>query len=225
MIAYQPSNNLVKNGNECGKEDSDCLLVERAQDGDVHAFERLVLRYQQRVFRIILSITREREDTEDLVQETLLRAQRGLYEFRRQSKFSTWLTRIAVNQALGYLRKKRQHHNISLDNCADGEGGYMTLDIQEWRPNPEQSCAQTEAKLNVRAKIAMLPDGLRSALILKHFYGHSLEYVAEKLGITIPAAKSRILRARQRLRSQLGKQPSFVAREPSIKLIKCTIDS
>ncbi|QEE28885.1 sigma-70 family RNA polymerase sigma factor [Terriglobus albidus] len=223
MNTYQRSDKRVKNIDP-HEEDPDRFLIEQAQDGDFHAFELLVIQHKQMLFRIIFSITRNQDDTEDMLQETLLRAYRGLHEFRRQSKFRTWLTRIAVNQALGCLRKRRYHH-VSLDSCAGGNNGHMAPDIREWRPNPEQYCAQAETNLNVQEKIAKLPDGLRMALILKHFHGHTLERVAQELGITIPAAKSRVLRAHQRLRSQMEDQPFMIVREPSTKLLEYSIET
>jgi RNA polymerase sigma-70 factor (ECF subfamily) len=223
MTAFRQSTNQAQSGNERNNEDPDCLLVTRAQAGDLNSFERLVFQHKDQIFRTIFRITKNNEDAEDQVQETFLRAYRALCDFRGQSKFTTWLTRIAINQALA-CRRKRRYHEISLDHPVESESGYLNRDIQEWRPNPEQSCAQMEANVDLHEKLIVLPPGLRSALILQHFYGHSMEDVAAELGISIGAVKSRVLRARRHLRNQLGNRPDLFLPEPTNKGFEYAMD-
>jgi RNA polymerase sigma-70 factor, ECF subfamily len=163
MIAYQRINGEAQASDEPTCKDPDSELVVRAQAGDRDAFGRLVLQHKESISRIIFRITKNREDAEDEVQETFLRAYRGLREFRGNSKFTSWLTRIAVNRALMCFRK-RHHRDISLER----EGNSFNHDIPEWRPNPEQCYSQSEAHFNLNEELTTLPHGLRSALMLKH---------------------------------------------------------
>jgi RNA polymerase sigma-70 factor (ECF subfamily) len=212
MIAYQRIHGRVQGSDESNCKDPDSELVVRAQAGDPDAFGRLVLQHKESISRVIFRITKNREDAEDEVQETFLRAYRGLCEFRGNSKFTTWLTRIAVNRALMCLRKRRPR-DISFDDAVDHHGDSLNRDIPEWRPNPEQCYSQSEADLKLNEELTALPHGLRSALILKHLYGYTTEDVAKSLGISVPAVKSRVLRARRRLRVRLRERPSPYTRE------------
>lgn len=211
MIAYQLIDGRTQANAESNCEDPDSELVVRAQAGDSDAFGLLVLQHKESISRVIFGITRNREDAEDEAQETFLRAYRGLRGFRGNSKFTTWLTRIAVNQALMCLRKRR-HRDISLDHAVDPEGNSLNHDIPEWRPNPEQCYSQRETHLNLNRELTTLPHDLRTALILKHLYGYTTEDIARRLGISVPAVKSRVLRARRRLRVQLRENPTSLTR-------------
>src|ERR1700757_1349399 len=113
-------------------------LVHASKNGDVAAFEQLVKRYDRRLLRISQSVTRNREDAEDAVQEALLKAFQNLAEFREDSQFSTWLIRITVNQSLMKLRKQRPHKELSLNEVFDSTGDALPLDIPDRVPNPEQ---------------------------------------------------------------------------------------
>jgi RNA polymerase sigma-70 factor, ECF subfamily len=207
MTAYQRIDHQAQAGDKSKCNDPDSELVVRAQAGDREAFGVLVLQHKDSISRVILRIIKNREDAEDEVQETFIRAYRGLSEFRGNSKFTSWLTRIAVNRALMCLRTRR-HRGISLDHAVEREGDSLNRDIPEWRPNPEQCYSQREAHLNLNEELMTLPHGLRSALILKHFYGYTTEDIAKRLGISVPAVKSRVLRARRRLRVQLRENSS-----------------
>jgi RNA polymerase sigma-70 factor, ECF subfamily len=207
MTAYQRIDRRAQAGDKSNCKDPDSELVVRAQAGDGEAFGVLVLQHKARISRVILRIIKNREDAEDEVQETFIRAYRGLSEFRGNSKFTSWLTRIAVNRALMCLRTRR-HRGISLDQTVEREGDSWNHDIPEWRPNPEQCYSRREEHLNLNEELMTLPHGLRSALILKHFYGYTTENIAKRLGISVPAVKSRVLRARRRLRVQLGENPT-----------------
>src|ERR1700754_4432422 len=136
MIAYQRIHGRVQSSDEPNCKDPDSELVVRAQAGDRDAFERLVLKHKVSISRVIFRITKNREDAEDEVQETFLRAYRGLRGFRGNSKFTSWLTRIAVNQALMCLRKRR-HRDLLLDHAVECEDDSLNHDIPEWRPDPE----------------------------------------------------------------------------------------
>jgi RNA polymerase sigma-70 factor (ECF subfamily) len=115
----------------------DILLVNRAREGDVQAFEQLVKQYDRQVFRIAQHITQNREDAEDVVQDAFLKAYEKLEQFQGNSKFYTWLVRIAVNESLMRLRKRRTGRMVSIDEDVETEEGSMPRDLAEWRPDPE----------------------------------------------------------------------------------------
>ena len=203
--------------------DPDCLLVRRAKDGDLRAFEQLMLAHNHRIFRTIYRITGNREDTEDRVQETFLRAYRGLHQFQANSKFSTWLTRIAVNQALMCLRKRRSS-DISLDQPIAQDNKPVSIDIQEWRPNPEQEYARSEVSAKLYQELSTLPQNVRSVFVLHHVHEYTTEETALKLGITVAAAKSRVVRARRRLRIGLGGRPDILRPDPCHRKLELDIE-
>ena len=121
-------------------------LVQAAKKGDVAAFGELVKRYDRNVFRIALHITQNREDAEDVVQDAFLKAYENLEQFQGQSKFYTWLVRIAVNEALMKLRRRRPERMVSLDQEVQTEEDSMPREVADWSPNPEQLYNQAELR-------------------------------------------------------------------------------
>src|ERR1700746_84233 len=115
----------------------DVLLVEQARAGDVHAFEKLVRQYDRQVFRIAQHITQNREDAQDVVQDAFFKAYQKLDQFQGNSKFYTWLVRIAVNEARMRLRKRRTAKTVSMDEDVQTEDGSLPRDFADWTPNPE----------------------------------------------------------------------------------------
>lgn len=183
----------------------DVLLVERARAGDVHAFETLVKQYDRQVFRIAQHITQNREDAQDVVQDAFLKAYEKLDQFQGNSKFYTWLVRIAVNEALMRLRKRRTGKMVSIDEDVQTEEGSVPRDLAEWRPNPEQEYNQAELAEILRKTINGLPPGFRVVFVLRDVEGLSTEETANALGLSVPAVKSRLLRARLQLRERLSR--------------------
>ncbi len=183
----------------------DVLLVERARAGDVHAFETLVKQYDRQVFRIAQHITQNREDAQDVVQDAFLKAYEKLDQFQGNSKFYTWLVRIAVNEALMRLRKRRTGKMVSIDEDVQTEEGSVPRDLAEWRPNPEQEYNQAELADILRKTINGLPPGFRVVFVLRDVEGLSTEETANALGLSVPAVKSRLLRARLQLRERLSR--------------------
>jgi len=122
------------------------VLVNAARNGDVGAFEQLVRRYDRNVFRIAQHITQNREDAEDVVQDAFLKAFQNLGQFQGQSKFYTWLVRIAVNEALMRLRRRRPERTVSLDEDVKTEEDSIPREVADWSPNPEQLYSQAELK-------------------------------------------------------------------------------
>jgi RNA polymerase sigma-70 factor (ECF subfamily) len=180
-------------------------LVQAAKKGDDSAFEELVRRYDRNVFRIAQHITQNREDAEDVVQEAFLKAYGNLAQFQEQSKFYTWLVRIAVNEALMKLRRRRPERMVSLDEEIKTEDDSLPREIADWSPNPEQLYNQSELGEILSKTIQGLPPGFRTVFVLRDVEGLSTEETAAALDLSVPAVKSRLLRARLQLRERLGK--------------------
>lgn len=181
------------------------VLVRAAKNGDVGAFEELVKRYDRNVFRIAQHITQNREDAEDVVQDAFLKAYGNLNQFQEQSKFYTWLVRIAVNEALMKLRRRRPERTVSLDEDVKTDEDSIPREVADWSPNPEQQYSQAELKQILTKTINGLPPSFRTVFVLRDVEGLSTEETAEALNLSIPAVKSRLLRARLQLRERLSK--------------------
>src|ERR687888_2683166 len=180
-------------------------LVQSAKKGDVSAFEELVRRYDRNVFRIAQHITQNREDAEDVVQDAFLKAYSNLEQFQGQSKFYTWLVRIAVNEALMKLRRRRPERMVSLDEDVKTEDDSVPREVADWSPNPEQLYTQAELHDILAKTIQGLPPSFRTVFVLRDVEGLSTEETAEALNLSVPAVKSRLLRARLQLRDRLSK--------------------
>lgn len=183
----------------------DVALVARAREGDVQAFEKLVKQYDRQVFRIAQHITQNREDAEDVVQDAFLKAYEKLDQFQGNSKFYTWLVRIAVNESLMRLRRRRTGKMVSIDEDVETDEGSMPRDLADWSPDPEQLYGQSELADILRKTIQGLPPGFRIVFVLRDVEGLSTEETAETLGLSVPAVKSRLLRARLQLRERLSR--------------------
>src|SRR5438876_11601735 len=140
----------------------DLVLVQAAKRDDVAAFEELVRRYDRNVFRIAQHITQNREDAEDVVQDAFLKAFQNLEQFQGQSKFYTWLVRIAVNEALMKLRRRRPERTVSLDEEVKTEDDSLPREVADWSPNPEQQYTQAELRDILTRTIQGLPPSFRT---------------------------------------------------------------
>ncbi|MDE1161800.1 MAG: sigma-70 family RNA polymerase sigma factor [Acidobacteriaceae bacterium] len=185
--------------------DKDIELVERAKAGDTEAFEVLVRQYERQIFRTAQHITQNREDAEDITQDVFFKAFQKIDQFQGNSKFSTWLVRIAVNESLMRLRKRKTSKTVSMDQEVETDEGSIPRDFAEWRPNPEQNFSQSEMAEILRKTIAGLPPGFRTVFTLRDIENLSTEETAEALGLSVPAVKSRLLRARLQLRERLSR--------------------
>ena len=192
--------------NKAGEDvNSELGLVLAAKKGDLEAFSGLVKRYDRNIFRIAQHITHNEEDAQDVVQEAFLKAYQNLEQFQGNSKFYTWLVRIAVNEALMKLRRRRSDKTVSLDEDVVTEEGSMPREVADWSPNPEQLYGQSEWSDILKKTIQGLPPGFRTVFVLRDVEGLSTEETAEMLGLSIPAVKSRLLRARLQLRERLAR--------------------
>jgi len=178
-------------------------LVAKAKAGDHVAFSELVEHYERRVFRMAKQITQNEEDAEDVLQETFLKAYSHLEDFQGNSKFYTWLVRIAVNEALMKLRKRRSDKTVPLDDPIDTGEDVVVREIAVWEDDPEQRYSREELGGILDDAIQGLKPAYRTVFVLRDIEELSIEETAEALGLSISAVKSRLLRARLQLREKL----------------------
>jgi RNA polymerase sigma-70 factor (ECF subfamily) len=180
-------------------------LVDQAKRGDLDAFTQLVNRYERNIFRLARHITQNEEDAEDVLQEAFLKAFANLNQFQGQSKFYTWLVRIAVNESLMKLRRRKADRVVSLDERLETEDDSVPREIASWDENPEQQYGRTELNALLSRVIDSLSPGFRTVFLLRDVEGLSTEETASTLNLSIPAVKSRLLRARLQLREKLNR--------------------
>ena len=178
-------------------------LVQLARTGDIKAFSELIAKYEGKIFRLAMHITQNREDAEDVLQEAFLKAYEHLDQFQGNSKFYTWIVRIAVNQALMKLRKRKTDRSVSLDEGIDTGEDTVTREIATWDDDPEQKYSREELNTILEDAIETLAPSYRMVFVLRDVEELSTEETAEALGLSIPAVKSRLLRARLQLREKL----------------------
>lgn len=178
------------------------MLASKA--GDTAAFEELVARYDRKLFRIAYQILHNRDDAQDAVQDAFIKVFQNLGQFRADSKFSTWLYRIVVNQSLMELRKQRRKTARAFDLSIDGdEEGQLPIDFSDWRPNPEEQYKESELRNLLTGLLMDLRPALRVVFVMHDVEGHSLQETADALALSLAAVKTRSLRARLCLREQL----------------------
>jgi RNA polymerase sigma factor (sigma-70 family) len=184
-------------------EMSDAMLASRAKSGDTDAFVELNRRHANRVFQATYRLTRNRQDAEDALQDAFLNAFTHIKNFEGRSSFSTWLTRIAINSSLMILRKKRNYCEIPIDG-GDGRVG----NLAPWEPrspldDPETHYVRGERHNLLRKAMHQLPPVYREVIQLQQAKEHSVREIAQSLGITVPAVKSRLSRAKSALRTSM----------------------
>ena len=181
-------------------EMSDEMLVSRAKSGDTDAFVELSRRHANRVFQATYRVTRNRQDTEDALQDAFLNAFTHMKDFEGRSSFPTWLTRIAINSALMLLRKKRNRSEIPIDGADGCVGNFATWEPRSPMDDPETHYVRGERHKLLRKAIHQLPPVYREVIQLRHAEEGSVREIAQSLGITASAVKSRMSRARRALR-------------------------
>ena len=182
----------------------DIDLVHASKNGDVAAFEQLVKRYDRKLLRIAHNVTHNTEDSQDAVQETFLKAFQHIGQFREDSKFSTWLIRITVNQSLMKLRK-RSIREVSLDEDFQADGDVLPMEAADWAPNPEQLYWASELRHLLTLTLEAVRPPLRAVFVLRDIEGLSIDQTAVVLGLSQAAVKARLWRARLQLREGLNK--------------------
>jgi len=184
-----------------GRRATDTLLTLAAKSGDSVAFDELARRHSKRIKRHIYRIVRNWEDAEDVFQDSLLKAFRNIGQFRSDCTFSTWLTRIAINSALMVLRRRRRRAQISDINATSSADSLVLQELPDLSPSPEFLYAERQVQESLRGAILHLPWCFRSVTELYLAKDCSTREVAETLGITVGAVKSRLMRAKKALRA------------------------
>ncbi len=189
---------------------SEVALIQRVLSGDSAAFYDLVSPYEAKAYRAAYAILQNQADAEEVVQEALLKGYKHLKDFRGEAKFSTWLLQILVNEARLRLRRSRHTREESFDELAESQGGFAPKEMGEWGDDPEQKYAAEELRQLVREAIETLPAGYRVVLVMRDMEGFGNAEVAASLSLSVPAVKTRLLRARLMLRERLA--PHFQKR-------------
>jgi RNA polymerase sigma-70 factor (ECF subfamily) len=187
---------------------ADEALVALARQHDDTAVRTLIRRHNQRLFRAARSIVRTDAEAEDVVQETYVRAFTHLDSFRGESRLSTWLTRIALNEALGRMRRRRPTVDIDrIDLDADGAGAeVLPFPSPSAAPDPEAGAARDQIRVVLERAVDTLPDDFRTVFVLRDVEGLSIEETAEQLGILPQTIKTRLHRARRLMRLAIQKE-------------------
>jgi RNA polymerase sigma-70 factor (ECF subfamily) len=181
----------------------DAALVAGAKTGDARAFELLVERHEGKIFSLAQRMTRNREDAEDVVQQSFQKAFIHLKKFEGDSLFSTWLTRIAINEALMLLRKRRGTREVPIAESSTGDETAPLLDVPDVGPNPEDSCLQREQERILSAAVSELTPGMRKAIELRELGELSTGETARAMGLSVGAVKARVFHGRKKLRKTL----------------------
>jgi RNA polymerase sigma-70 factor, ECF subfamily len=181
----------------------DMTLVAAAKNGNRKAFEILVKRHEQKIFFVARRITRSREDAEDVVQQTFQKAFTHLRKFEGRSAFSTWLTRIAITEALILLRRRRGFREVLIDDLNANEENPAALDVPDSSPDPEAIYSQREWVEMLYSAVNELPAGMRRAIQLRELDERSSEETAQIMGISVGALKGRAFHGRRKLRERL----------------------
>jgi RNA polymerase sigma-70 factor (ECF subfamily) len=188
-------------------EPTDDELVERARQKDFAAFETLLSRYEDKVFRLAYRIVRNETDAKEILQETFVSIWRKLDTFKGDSQFGSWVYRIATNAALMRLRTQRRHPEVSTEELPIGyldNYGVPPPSGENWSKRPDEQLQSHELRDHIQAAVDTLPDIYRTVFIIRDVEGMSTEETADILGISIPTVKTRLHRARIALRDAIG---------------------
>ena len=200
MLTYTRNKSLVG----ITPETCDTYLVAAAKNGDHQAYTELCERHSKRTLRTVLRITRNIADAEDTLQEALLKAYTHIGDFDGRSAFSSWLTRIAINNALMLLRKKRSRPKYSFETGPQA-GDFKFSEPTATSHNPEECCMQNSLQSEIAKAIRYLPPSLRVAMQIRYREDASIVQIAKILGISETAVKSRLFRARSTIRRRLDR--------------------
>ena len=189
---------------------SDDELVTRARGNDVAAFEELVGRHEEKVYRLAMRFTRNETDAREILQETFLSAWRNLDGFAGKSQFASWLYRVAVNAALMLLRSQRRHPQVAVEDVTPEALGEAAKDASpglgagtDWSRRPDDQFQSEELRRQIQAAVDRLPESQRSVFLLRDVDGLSTEETGDLLGVSLPTVKTRLHRARLALREAI----------------------
>ena len=179
-------------------------MIERVLGGQAETFHELIRPYERSVYLMALSLLHNEAEAEDAAQEAFIKAYRHLGKFRSESRFSTWLITIVLNEARGRLRRKQPRLTDSIDDNA--EGSITPAQLTDWREIPSESLERQEIRVLIRRALGELPIAYREVFVLRELEERNVQETAEALGITIAAVKMRLHRARMMLQKQLAPQ-------------------
>ena len=178
-------------------------LVAAAKNGNEQAFEILVKRHEQRILAVAQRYTRAQEDAKDVVQQTFQNVFMHLHSFEWKSSFSTWLTRIAINEALMLLRRRRALHEVPVHDSSDREGNACHLEMADASSDPEATYARRERVQILTGTLGHLRPELRRGVELRELGELSTSETARRMGLSVAAVKARLFHARRELRQAL----------------------
>ena len=200
----------VQRQNIAGR-DEEAALVLAAKSGDKQAFEILIERHQRRVLSVARRFTRVREDAEDIVQQSFQKAFVYLHKFEGKSSFSTWLTRIAINEALMLLRRGRVLRELSINDLRGNEETALGLEIPDSRAGPESAFLQGERSRILSAAMDKLAPGIRKAIELRELGELSTKEAARVMGLSVEAVKGRVFHGRRKLHQVLKRESAWMS--------------
>jgi RNA polymerase sigma factor (sigma-70 family) len=183
------------------KED-DQILIKKALAGNEGAYDLLLKRHKDAVYRMIVRIIHNQEEAQDLVQETFMKAFGSLSSYKCQYRFTTWLYKIAANNCIDFLRKRRMI-SVSQDQPLETKDGEVTIEVADWTYSPEVDLASRQKSLSIDAAIDLLPPKYREVIVYRHKQDKSYEEIAQILNIPVGTVKARIFRARELLKKKL----------------------
>jgi RNA polymerase sigma-70 factor, ECF subfamily len=191
---------------------TDETLVARARGKDEGAFEELVSRYEDKLYRLAMRFVRNETDAQEILQDAFLSAWRNLPTFEGRAQFGSWMYRVTVNAALMLLRSRNRHPEVTVDdieptalNQAVAESGQMMRSTADWSQRPDDQLQSDELRKHIQSSVDALPEGLRAVFLLRDVEELSTEDTAEVLGLSVPAVKTRLHRARLVLREDIGR--------------------
>lgn len=193
-------------------EASDESLVDRARAKDEAAFEELVSRYEDKLYRLAMRFVRNETDAQEILQDAFLSAWRNLPTFEGRAQFGSWMYRVTVNASLMLLRSRNRHPEVTVDdvepsvlNDAVAESGQTMRSSTDWSQRPDDQLQSEEMRRHIQRSVDALPDGLRTVFLLRDVEELSTEDTAELLELSVPAVKTRLHRARLALREAIGR--------------------
>ena len=188
---------------------TDEVLVERVRSKDVAAFEELLGRYENKLYRLAMRFVRNENDAQEILQDAFLSAWRNLPGFEGRAQFGSWMYRVTVNAALMFLRARNRHPEVMLDDIEPGvlhKAAEQSAhgSSEDWSQRPDEQLQSEELRRHIQTAVDALPDGLRTVFLVRDVEGLSTEETAELLGLSLPAVKTRLHRARLALREAIG---------------------
>lgn len=191
--------------NETPTDQGSKILIAKAKQGDMAAFEELILQHEKIVYNVALRMMNHSEDAKDISQEVFIKAYRNIANFDERSTFSTWIYRITVNTCIDEMRKRKGKHNLSLDNELEDEEGTWKQEVADKGDTPEESLIRKEEKSEILMALEGISEDYKNVFLLRDIQGLSYEEIAEITGLALGTVKSRISRARSHLKEEIYK--------------------